>query len=68
VHPRKKFFSAAQTPRGLLTTNLGLLHTVAEKLLEKEVLDGAEINVMVRAFGCNGGDPFTPLSAAALLT
>ena len=54
--------------RGLLTTNLGLLHTVAEKLLEKEVLDGAEINVMVRAFGCNGGDPFTPLSAAALLT
>jgi len=54
--------------KDLLKTNLRLLHKVAENLLEKEVLDGAEINVMVRAFGCNGGDPFTPLSAAALLT
>jgi cell division protease FtsH len=49
----------------LLTTNLRLLHKVAEKLLEKEVLDGSEIDAIVRAFSGNGGDPFTPSSAPA---
>ncbi len=48
----------------MLKTNLSLLHKVAEKLLEKEVLDGSEIDAIVRAFG--GGDPFTPSSAAAI--
>jgi cell division protease FtsH len=52
--------------KDLLTTNLRLLHQVAEKLLEKEVLDGSEIDAIVRAFGGNGGDPFTPSSAAAI--
>jgi cell division protease FtsH len=52
--------------KDLLTTNLRLLHRVAEKLLEKEVLDGSEIDAIVRAFGANGGDPFTPSSAAAI--
>ena len=52
--------------RDLLTTNLRLLHKVAEKLLEKEVLDGSEIDAIVRAFGANGGEPFTPSSAAAI--
>ena len=47
----------------ILTTNLRLLHQVAEKLLEKEVLDGAEIDAIVKAFSLNGGDPFTPSSA-----
>ena len=46
----------------LLTTNLRLLHKVAEQLLEKEVLDGSEIDAIVRAFGLNGGDPFMPSS------
>jgi len=41
--------------RDLLTTNLGLLHQVADKLLEKEVLDGSEIDALVRAFSGNGG-------------
>ncbi|MET0501458.1 MAG: ATP-dependent zinc metalloprotease FtsH [Candidatus Binatia bacterium] len=50
----------------LLTTNLALLHKVAESLLEKEVLDGSEIDAIVRAFGGNGEDPFTPSSAAAI--
>jgi cell division protease FtsH len=50
----------------LLKTNLGLLHKVAENLLEKEVLDGSEIDAIVRAFGGNGGDPFTSSSAAAI--
>jgi cell division protease FtsH len=52
--------------KDLLKTNLGLLHKVAEKLLEKEVLDGSEIDAIVRAFGGNGGDPFTPSGAAAI--
>jgi cell division protease FtsH len=50
----------------LLKTNLRLLHKVAEKLLEKEVLDGSEIDAIVRAFGGNGGDPFIPSNAAAI--
>ena len=53
--------------KDLLTTNLRLLHKVAEKLLEKEVLDGSEIDAIVRAFGGNGGDPFTSSSAAAVV-
>jgi cell division protease FtsH len=52
--------------KDLLKTNLRLLHKVAEKLLEKEVLDGSEIDAIVRAFGVNGGEPFTPSSAAAI--
>jgi cell division protease FtsH len=52
--------------KDLLTTNLRLLHQVAEKLLEKEVLDGSEIDAIVRGFGGNGGDAFTPSSAAAI--
>ena len=50
--------------KNLLTTHLRLLHEVAEKLLEKEVLDGAELDAIVRAFGLDGGDPLTPSSAA----
>jgi cell division protease FtsH len=52
--------------KDLLETNLRLLHKVAEKLLEKEVLDGSEIDAIVRTFGGNGGDPFTSSSAAAI--
>jgi cell division protease FtsH len=52
--------------KDLLRTNLRLLHKVAEKLLEKEVLDGSEIDAIVRAFGVNDGGPFTPSSAAAI--
>jgi cell division protease FtsH len=49
----------------LLTTNIRLLHKVAEQLLEKEVLDGSEIDAIVRACDANGGDPLTSSSAAA---
>jgi cell division protease FtsH len=54
-----------QQAKDLLTTHLLLLHGIAEKLLEKEVLDGSEIDAIVRAFKLNGGDPFTAASAAA---
>ena len=53
-----------QRAKDLLKTNLLLLHRIAEKLLEKEVLDGSEIDVIVKAFGGNV-NPFTPSSAAA---
>ncbi len=53
-----------QQARDLLTTHLLLLHGIAEQLLEKEVLDGSEIDAIVRAFSLNGGDPFTSATAA----
>jgi cell division protease FtsH len=52
--------------KDLLRTNLRLLHRVAEKLLEKEVLDGSELDAIVKAFAESGGDPFTPPNAAAI--
>jgi len=52
--------------KDMLKSNLGLLHKVAETLLEKEVLDGSEIDAIVREFGGNGGDPLTPSAAAAV--
>jgi cell division protease FtsH len=41
---------AYQNARKLLTDALPLLHAVAERLLEKEVLEGAEVAEMVAAF------------------
>ena len=52
--------------KDLLKTNLSILHKVAESLLEKEVLDGSEIDAIVREFGGNGGSPLTPSAAAAV--
>jgi cell division protease FtsH len=43
--------------KDLLHTNLHLLHKIAERLLEKESLDGAEIDALVQEFGGNGGAP-----------
>ena len=47
----------------ILTANLGLLHRVAKELLEKEVLDGAEIDVIVKAHAAESGSdlPTTPV-------
>jgi cell division protease FtsH len=39
-----------QKARQLLSDHLPLLHAVAERLLEKEVLDGAEVEAMAKAF------------------
>ena len=51
----------------ILTANLGLLHRVAKELLEKEVLDGAEIDVIVKAHTAESGSdlPPTPVPASA---
>jgi cell division protease FtsH len=48
----------------LLKSNLRLLHKVAETLLEKEVLDGSEIDAIVRDFGGNNGGPMASPAAA----
>jgi cell division protease FtsH len=50
--------------KDLLKANLRLLHKVAETLLEKEVLDGSEIDAIVREFNGNGGAPLSPSTAA----
>jgi cell division protease FtsH len=52
--------------KDLLKTNLRLLHKIAESLLEKEVLDGSEIDAIVREFSGNGGAPLTPSASAAM--
>jgi cell division protease FtsH len=52
--------------KDLLKTNIAILHRVAEMLLEREVLDGSEIDAIVREFGGNGGDPLSPSAAAAV--
>jgi cell division protease FtsH len=50
--------------KDLLKSNLRLLHKVAETLLEKEVLDGSEIDAIVRDFGGNSGGPMISPAAA----
>jgi len=47
---RRVIDDAYQKARSLLSDRLPLLHKVAERLLEKEVLDGAEVEAMVTAY------------------
>ena len=49
----------------ILTTHLELLHRVARELLDKEVLDGAEIDVIVKDYMGDGSPdlPTTPVPA-----
>jgi cell division protease FtsH len=54
-----------QRAKDLLKKNLAVLHKIAETLLEKEVLDGSEIDAIVREYGGNnGGPPLSPVTAA----
>jgi cell division protease FtsH len=54
-----------QRAKELLKKNLGVLHKIAETLLEKEVLDGSEIDAIVRDYGGNnGGPPLSPSQTA----
>ena len=54
-----------QRATALLSANLRLLHEIAEKLLEKEVLEGSEIDAIVTASGLCGGDPLITSNSAA---
>ena len=51
-----------QQAKDLLASNVEVLHKIAEALLDKEVLDGAEIDEVIRAVGRANGS--TPLTAA----
>ncbi len=62
---RRIILQSYQRAKELLNNNLGLLHKIAETLLEKEVLDGSEIDAIVREFGGNGGAPISPSAAPA---
>jgi cell division protease FtsH len=53
-----------QQAKDLLAKNIEVLHKIAEALLDKEVLDGAEIDEIVRAYpGGNGSTALTVASA-----
>jgi cell division protease FtsH len=62
---RRIIQASYQRAKDLLHTNLQLLHRLAEKLLEKESLDGAEIDALMQEFGGNGGSPISPMPVAA---
>ncbi len=62
---RRIVLECYQRAKNILRNNLHLLHKIAEKLLEKEVLDGSEIDALVQEFGGNGGDPLSPLAVPA---
>ena len=48
---RQIIMNAYERAKALLQTNIEVLHKMAEHLLEKEVLDGAEIAEMIKLFG-----------------
>ncbi|MGH7829691.1 MAG: ATP-dependent zinc metalloprotease FtsH [Candidatus Binatia bacterium] len=62
---RRIIVESYQRAKDILKSNLQLLHKVAEKLLEKEVLDGSEIDTLVREFSGNGGEALSLTPAAA---
>src|SRR6202451_2032347 len=59
---RKIIEDSYQKARQLLSDHLVLLHAIAARLLEKEVLDGSEVEAMVTAF--REGRPLPPSPAA----
>jgi cell division protease FtsH len=54
---------AYQKARSLLAENMPLLHGLAERLLEREVVEGAEVAAMVKNY--KEGRPLTPEPVAA---
>ena len=62
---RRIILECYERAKDILTKNLQLLHKIAEKLLEKEVLDGSEIDALVQEYRGNGGDPLSPTTIMA---
>ena len=60
---RRFLLDAYNRAKGLLKHNLEILHKMAEALLERESLDGAEIDVIIRA--CGGGNGLNVGAASA---
>src|SRR6266567_576968 len=63
---RRVILEAYERAKLLLRRNTEVLHKMAEALLEREVIDGGEIDEIVKAFSLNGGDSLTPASAAVI--
>jgi cell division protease FtsH len=59
---RRIISESYQQAKGLLTAHSATLHALAEALLDKEVLDGAEIDEIIRTN--SPGDGAAPLAAA----
>ena len=62
---RRIILESYERAKKILTTNLELLHKVAQRLLEKESLDGSDIDALVREFGGNSGQPLAAAPATA---
>jgi cell division protease FtsH len=60
---RRLLTQAYDTAKQILTDNVGLLHALADRLIEKEVVDGSEVAEMVKAY--QEGRPLTHLPAPA---
>jgi len=63
---RRLIQDAYDRAKDLLTTNLRVLHRMAEVLLEKESLDGPDIDEIIKQFDIPGdGKASEPVAAAA---
>jgi cell division protease FtsH len=62
---RRIALEAYERARSLLRKNLEALHKIAETLLEREVLDGGEIDEIVRQYGHRGASGIGPVAATA---
>jgi cell division protease FtsH len=63
---RRLIQDAYDRAKGLLTANLRVLHRMAEVLLERESLDGPDIDEIIKQFGASGdGKASEPVAAAA---
>jgi cell division protease FtsH len=63
---RRLIQDAYDRAKDLLTTNLRVLHRMAEVLLEKESLDGPDIDEIIKQFDISGdGKASEPVAAAA---
>jgi cell division protease FtsH len=61
---RRTIMDAYDRAKGLLQANLEVLHKMAEVLLEKEVLDGQEIDEILKGFGKGNGSLEEPQAVA----
>jgi cell division protease FtsH len=61
---RRTIMDAYERAKGLLQANLEVLHKMAEVLLEKEVLDGQEIDEILKGFGKGNGSLEEPQAVA----
>jgi cell division protease FtsH len=60
---RRIIAESYQQAKDLLASNIDVLHKIAEVLLDKEVLDGAEIDEIVRTYGTPSAAPLTVAGA-----